>query len=230
MCPQIPTNNWGGFKRPATEQHYSDEVELGGGATDPTEEELRDVSLACNKLWDLDTNRLVPGKDYEVDCGDGKKVYGRDDAAAASLFTWLDEDVLKKPTFSRFCSLLDNYNPNQGSREVVTREEKEEQAAFVEEISRTAPIKYLRSYLSAKGIAPRDSQSFKTMLTSLWFDLYGRCGTSGSSSAFEHVFVGEVKQQGEQEISGFHNWLQVYIPSLFTDPTSFKQWEKKIFK
>ena len=28
-----------------------------------------------------------------------------------------------------------------------------------------------------------------------------------TSSAFEHVFVGETKQCGE--VSGFHNWLQV---------------------
>ncbi|KAE8661854.1 26S proteasome regulatory subunit family protein [Hibiscus syriacus] len=46
------------------------------------------------------------------------------------------------------------------------------------------------------------------MLTKLWFDLYGRGGTSGSSSAFEHVFVGEIKQCGGEEVTGFHNWLQ----------------------
>jgi poly(U)-specific endoribonuclease len=48
------------------------------------------------------------------------------------------------------------------------------------------------------------------MLTSLWFDLYGRGGNSSCSSAFEHVFVGEIKGrgQGESEASGFHNWIQ----------------------
>ncbi|XP_065619171.1 uncharacterized protein LOC136063149 [Quercus suber] len=28
---------------------------------------------------------------------------------------------------------------------------------------------------------------------------------------FYHVFVGEIKQRGEQEVSGFHNWLQFYL-------------------
>lgn len=157
----------------------------------------------------MDRNRLVPGKDYEIDCGEGKKVYQKDDRAQGSLFSWLNDDVLRRPTIARFCSLLDNYNPNEGCKEVVTSEERQEQNAFIEEISRTAPIKYLHKYLASKGIVSEDYRDFKRTLTSLWFDLYGRGGTSGSSSAFEHVFVGEVKQRGEQEVSGFHNWLQV---------------------
>lgn len=158
---------------------------------------------------------MVPGKDYEIDCGEGKKVFQTEDVAQGSLFRWLNEDIFRRPTFSRFCSLLDNYNPNEGSKEVVTSEEKQEQVAFIEEISRTAPIKYLHKYLSSKGIVSENFQDFKRVMTSLWFDLYGRGGTSYSSSAFEHVFVGEVKQCGEQEISGFHNWLQVCILLLF---------------
>jgi poly(U)-specific endoribonuclease len=61
-----------------------------------------------------------------------------------------------------------------------------------------------------KGAVPQDYEDFKRMLTSLWFDLYGRGGNSSFSSAFEHVFVGEIKGrgQGESEVSGFHNWIQ----------------------
>lgn len=129
--------------------------------------------------------------------------------AEGSLFTRLSEDVLRKPTISRFCSLLDNYNPHEGYKEQVTSQEKQEQAAFIEEICRTAPIKYLYKYLCAKGVVSEDFQEFKRLLTSLWFELYGRGGTSGCSSAFEHVFVGEIKNRGEQSVSGFHNWLQV---------------------
>lgn len=157
---------------------------------------------------------MVPGKDYEIDRGEGKKVFQTEDVAEGSLFRWLNEDIFQRPTFSRFCSLLDNYNPNEGCKEVVTSEEGQEQVAFIEEISRTAPIKYLHKYLSSKGIVSDNFQDFKRVLTSLWFDLYGRGGTSRSSSAFEHVFVGEVKQRGEQEVCGFHNWLQVSISYL----------------
>ncbi|KAL8263795.1 hypothetical protein R6Q59_021925 [Mikania micrantha] len=207
---QVRKDNWDEFKRPASEQVYSNEVEHNS-AMEPTHDELNDLGKACNKLWELDYNRLTPGKDYEIDCGEGKKSYQKQDMAEGSLFTWMSEDVLRNPTISRFCSLLDNYNPHEGSKEQVTSQEKQEQAAFIEEICRTAPIKYLHKYLCAKGIVSEDFQEFKRLLTSLWFDLYGRGGTSGSSSAFEHVFVGEIKNRGEQSVSGFHNWLQFYM-------------------
>lgn len=207
---KIEKEHWNGYKRPPSEQVYSDEVENGEKLV-PSDQELADLSQAFNRLWQLDINRLVPGRDYQIDCGEGKKVFEREDMAEGSLFSWLKEDVLRRPTFSRFCSLLDNYNPNEGCKEVVTYEEKQEQAAFIEEISRTAPIKYIHKLLAFKGIVSEDYHDFKRILTSLWFDLYGRGGTSGSSSAFEHVFVGEVKQRGEKEVSGFHNWLQFYL-------------------
>lgn len=170
---------------------------------------------------------MAPGKDYEIECGEGKKVYQKEDVAEGSLFTWVRDDVFRKPTFGRFCSLLDNYNPQQGHKEVVTSEERQEQAAFIEEISRTAPIKYLHKYLSSKGIASGSYQDFKQMLSSLWFDLYGRGGTSGSSSAFEHVFVGEIKQNGE--VSGFHNWLQVCDYPLFLTINQFHEFYMAVF-
>ncbi|KAK8658252.1 hypothetical protein V6N13_036462 [Hibiscus sabdariffa] len=207
---KVHMDNWQGYKRAPSEQEYADEVGTGAGI-EPSEEELEDLSQACNRLWQLDLNRLEPGKDYQIDCGEGKKVYQKEDMAEESLFYSLSEDIFRKPTFSRFCALLDNYNPNAGCKEVVTAEEKQEQSAFIEEISRTAPIKYLHRYLSLKGIVSENYQDFKRMLTKLWFDLYGRGGTSGSSSAFEHVFVGEIKQRGEEEVTGFHNWLQFYL-------------------
>ncbi|KAK7263359.1 hypothetical protein RJT34_30947 [Clitoria ternatea] len=205
---KVPKENWHRYKVSPDEQEYSGEVEVGA-VVEPSEGELADLSRACEILWELDSNRLIPGKDYEIDCGEGKKVYQKEDMAQGSLFAWVSDDVFRKPTFARFLSLLDNYNPHQGIKEVVTSEEKQEQAAFIEEISRTAPIKYLHKYLTSKGIASGSFQDFKRMMTSLWFDLYGRGGTSGSSSAFEHVFVGEIKQSGE--VSGFHNWLQFYL-------------------
>lgn len=205
---QVHMDQWNNYKRPASEQDYSAEVEYNVVNMEPSEEELDDLSKACNKLWELDLNRLVPGQDYEIDCGEGKKAYQKEDVAEGTLFSRVSKDIFTRPTFSRFCSLLDNYNPYEGYKEEVTAQERQEQAAFIEEISRTAPIKYLHKYLSSKGIVSQDYRDFKGMLSSLWFDLYGRGGNSKCSSAFEHVFVGEIKQRGEQAVSGFHNWLQ----------------------
>ncbi|XP_039046844.1 poly(U)-specific endoribonuclease-B-like, partial [Hibiscus syriacus] len=207
---KVRKDHWQGYKRLPNEQQYADEVGTGT-SIEPSEEELSDLSQACNRLWQLDLNRLEPGKDYQIDCGGGKKVHQKGDMAEDSLFYSLSEDIFRRPTFSRFCALLDNYNPNVGCKEVVTTEEIQEQTAFIEEISRTAPIKYLYRYLSLKGIVSENYQDFKRMLTKLWFDLYGRGGASDSSSAFEHVFVGEIKQCGGEEVTGFHNWLQFYL-------------------
>lgn len=207
---KVLKDNWNGFKRPSNEQNYSDDVEYGA-SLEPTEEELSALSEACNKLWELDSNRLIPNKDYQIECGEGKKTYQKVDMAQGSLFYSLNEDVFRRPTYSRFCSLLDNYNPNEGVKEVVTSEEREEQQAFIEEISRTAPIKYLYKYLKAKGVVSGSDQNFKKLMLDLWFTLYGRGGSASCSSAFEHVFVGEIKQQGEDAVSGFHNWLQFYL-------------------
>ncbi|KAF7002839.1 hypothetical protein CFC21_018259 [Triticum aestivum] len=206
---------WNAYKRPPSEQEYSEDVgQIHHGLNvEPTREELNSLTEACSRLWELDMNRLVPGKDYRIECGEGKKVYQKDDMASENLFSWLGDDVLTKPTYSRFCALLDNYNPHQGYKEVVTQQDKHEEAAFIEEIARTAPIKYLHRYLVLKGVVSQDYDDFKAMLTSLWFNLYGRCGNSSCSSAFEHVFVGEIKEQrqGETEVSGFHNWIQFYL-------------------
>ena len=32
----------------------------------PSEEELGDLSLACDRLWHLDSNRAEPGCDYQL--------------------------------------------------------------------------------------------------------------------------------------------------------------------
>ena len=40
----------------------------------PTPEELASLSNACNKLWDLDVNRLVPGRDYVLNPQEGKSI------------------------------------------------------------------------------------------------------------------------------------------------------------
>ncbi|XP_021765743.1 poly(U)-specific endoribonuclease-B-like [Chenopodium quinoa] len=207
---RVHMDHWNSYKSPPSEQQYSEEVNYAA-EMEPSENELSDYISACAKLWELDFNRLNPGKDYELDVGEGKRVHEREDMAEASLFTWVDENVLRKPTFSRFCALLDNYNPYEGCKEKVSEEERREQAAFIEEISRTAPIKYLYKYLSKTGLFTDNYQEFKSMLKDLWFTLYGRGGTSGCSSSFEHVFVGEIKSRGEQQVSGFHNWLQFYL-------------------
>ncbi|CAI9762947.1 unnamed protein product [Fraxinus pennsylvanica] len=66
-------DQWKNYESPLDEQEYASEVKYDVGI-EPSGEELNDLSKALNKLWELDLNRLVPGKDYQIDCGEGKKV------------------------------------------------------------------------------------------------------------------------------------------------------------
>ena len=50
----------------------------------------------------------------------------------------------------------------------------------------------------------------------IWFELYGRSrGGRKDSSGFEHVFVGEIK---DDQVSGFHNWIQFWIEECKVRP------------
>jgi hypothetical protein len=96
----------------------------------PTASELADFSRAANKLWDLDSNRLVYGRDYEIQL-QSCRGYNDGDVAPKPLFKRVDESILEKPTFKTFMSLLDNYCEFTGDAEVVTHEEIRENNAFL---------------------------------------------------------------------------------------------------
>jgi poly(U)-specific endoribonuclease len=96
----------------------------------PSASELADLSLAAGKLWDLDSNRLVYGRDYEIQLQSCRR-FNDGDVASNPLFNRVDDSVLAKPTFKSFVSLLDNYSAFTGDAEVVSREEIMENNAFL---------------------------------------------------------------------------------------------------
>jgi len=179
------------------------------GTPIPTEAELDSISKAVNKLWDLDENRLECDVHYRINLQGHKKVYQKDtDAAPESLFEFVDKDhFFSKGTYATFYKLLDNYEKTTGKAEVVTDEEIHENRQFIDQIMLTKPIKYLRKYLVAKGLAPKENVAFKKFLYGIWFTLYRR-GTRNDSCGFEHVFVGELKNG---KVIGFHNWIQLFV-------------------
>ncbi|GLG92470.1 Poly(U)-specific endoribonuclease homolog [Gryllus bimaculatus] len=54
------------------------------------------------------------------------------------------------------------------------------------------------------GLVRRNTNALKSLLRELWFTMYSRGGGKMGSSAFEHVFLAELKRG---EISGMHNWI-----------------------
>lgn len=186
------------------------EVENWSPPVQPTTEELASLATACSKLWDLDVNRLIPDKDYVINVQDGKYMYDQGDAAPETLFSFVDEKVMTKPTYAAFIALLDNYIAEVGTGEVVTEEEKKENMDFLNLIMDTAVMQYVHQYLIAKGkIRSTDRNDFIRELNRIWFGLYSRKARN-DSSGFEHVFLGEIKEE-TNEVTGFHNWIQLYL-------------------
>jgi len=177
-----------------------------------------DFTTAVQTLWNLDSNRLTPHKDYKMDVQSSKHPCNKDDAADDHLFTYVNQQIFQRPTFHAFRSLLDNYSASTGDEEEVSQKELRENRAFLNAVMETAPMKYAHQYCLAQGVeydgepVPDDESGFKKVLNSIWFKLYSRSGGGRrrkmDSSGFEHVFVGEVKNG---QVSGFHNWIMFWL-------------------
>jgi hypothetical protein len=111
---------------------------FSGTVPKPTEEELKDLSAACQKLWDLDVNRIHVGEKIKLNlqvrltrCAQpepggwapsaprprssptpprSQSRNRRNDAAHGKLFTAVSKDVWEPATFKIFYHLLDNYH------------------------------------------------------------------------------------------------------------------------
>jgi poly(U)-specific endoribonuclease len=96
----------------------------------PTLSELQDLSKAADKLWSLDSNRLVYGRDYELQLQCYRR-FNDGDVADKPLFKRVDPAVFERPTFKTFMKLLDNYSAFTGDAEAVTSEEVKEGHDFL---------------------------------------------------------------------------------------------------
>ncbi|KAI8830594.1 Endoribonuclease XendoU-domain-containing protein [Chytriomyces cf. hyalinus JEL632] len=176
----------------------------------PTQKELQDLSAAAQRLWDLDNNRLNPGKDFQLNLQRKTFVSNQDDMTSDKLFKSVNGDMLRKyPTYSKFLDLLPNFTSREGVAETVTDARLRDEKQFIDLVYQTSPIQYLHKYLIAKKLAPSDPAQFKTMLNKTWFELYKR-RVRNDTSAFEHTFAGEVRDD-TREVMGFHNWLTFYV-------------------
>ncbi|KAJ3242020.1 hypothetical protein HDU81_008892 [Chytriomyces hyalinus] len=176
----------------------------------PTQKELQDLSAAAQRLWDLDNNRLNPGKDFQLNLQRKTFVSNQDDMTSEKLFKSVNSDLLRKyPTYSKFLDLLPNFTSKEGVAETVTPARTRDEKQFIDLVYQTSPIQYLHKYLVAKKLAPQDATQFKTMLNKIWFELYKR-RVRNDTSAFEHTFAGEVRDD-TREVMGFHNWLTFYV-------------------
>lgn len=173
----------------------------------PKDEELKDISLACNKLWELDVNRVVPNIGYAINIQNGKTSWTEGDMAKDPLFQYVHEKVFEIPTFKFFIALLDNYHSMTGETERMSSYQLKEQDMFLKAVLETPCGQYLFNYLVHLKRVPSDHTAFLRILKEVWFGLYRR-KEYNDSSGFEHVFVGEVT---DDKVIGMHNWIQIYF-------------------
>lgn len=102
---------------------------------------------------------------------------------------------------------MDNYESEIGVVETVTNEERKENWDFINLIFGTKVMQLAHDFLVSKGKANPSVDEFKRDFYNMWFKLYRRKRgiKGGDSCGFEHVFVGETR---EDEVIGFHNWIQ----------------------
>lgn len=125
-----------------------------------------------------------------------------------SLFTSAPSSAFNGPTIKALLALYDNYDINCANPEVVTPAETAEDNAFLDAILATSVMKQAQSFLVSKGLASADVAVFKEYLRTIWMGLFNRGGGTKSSSALEHVFMGEISGT---TIQGFHSWIKFYF-------------------
>ncbi len=178
---------------------------------EPSPQELQDLALAADRLWQLDINRLTPENgDYEINLQEGKRFGDKADKAELRLFASCQRELLRRPTFSSFLALLNNYNCVVGHVEVGAKEKQEEIGKFLNSILATPVMMYCHKYLVTKKLSPVDIKEFRMQLWEIWFQMYNRTRGVKDSSGFEHVFCGEITGE-PPKVVGCHNWLKIYV-------------------
>lgn len=169
-----------------------------------------------NKLYNWDENCAYVGQDFELDLQGHSSHY--DDNASRHLFTILNENLFERPTYKTFIALLDNYTAGTGTDESVDPEEVQENVDFINAITDTNLMKNFYQDIVDKELFDGDYNAFRRYLYINWFRLYARNYDSNQagildSSAFEHTFVGETKDNsnGEGSPMGFHNWIRMHF-------------------
>ncbi|WP_164828036.1 hypothetical protein [Paenibacillus ehimensis] len=113
----------------------------------------------------------------------------------------------KLESYSLFKKLHDNYDWRRNKNDETPQAELDEVNEFLNFAIKTAPMKIARDFAIDKGKISSTSsdEAWINELKSIWFNQYRR----NSTSAFEHVFIGEQGEEGS--LSGHHSWYHYHI-------------------
>lgn len=161
-----------------------------------------------------------------------------------SLLT-VDEIALdQNPTVSKMKLLYNNYEQDTAVNEHVTAIERSEENDLVDQLMTSSVMRHAMKFLQQKGNTTSnhvltinfqqfhlftgkvtlDPQTHRDLLKTIWFNLYSRGKGKIGSSAFEHVFLTELRNG---TVSGFHNWIY-YASEERAGNADYQGWLKKI--
>lgn len=156
-------------------------------------------------VFGLETNNA--GDLISLNYGCKTSFGNQQDCSPDNLFESVDSSVMQKPIYQKLQALYDNYERSVTQGEDHTEQEQAEEEDFLKAVMDTEIMQVTFEFLTDKGIFKGDYSAFEAKLKILWFKMYERSSGKMSSSGFEHVFIGEVKNG---DVSGFHNWFRWY--------------------
>ncbi|XP_046612541.1 endoribonuclease CG2145-like isoform X1 [Neodiprion virginianus] len=126
---------------------------------------------------------------------------------APQPFLAVDDEIFENPVVKRLRKLFDNYEMDTNQKENVTLEEKEEEERLLDALLETNSINRVINFCSDHGLVGKGNRTHREILRHVWFQQYPRHQNIdvATSSAFEHIFLGELKRG--RKLSGLHNWI-----------------------
>ncbi|VDP15309.1 unnamed protein product [Soboliphyme baturini] len=130
------------------------------------------------------------------------------DVAPLPLFEYVNDKILRRPTYQKLSTLVSLYNPYLNETETNTAVKRAAINDFLDEIMKTSVMRRAYQFLhQLKYPSTMSLDQFKESLRQLWFTPYSRKSKNINSCAFEHVFGGEV---GQNKVEGLHDWVRFY--------------------
>ena len=162
---------------------------------------------------DLAGNWVDPDADILVD---EQNEFRGVDATPARLFYRVKSDVLLRGTYQAFIALLNNYIVNPRLSEDHLGDNAVEDAEiekFIDLIIQTNVMKATFDFIRADVGVAIDMAGFRAALLRMWFEVYTNYFNdipTPFASGFEHVMVGEGKNNGNG-VGGYHSWIKFYL-------------------
>jgi len=182
---------------------------------------LEDLS---EKLFSLETNNFGHKIRLNLQCK--TNVGNTHDCSPEKLFESVDQSVYSIPVYKKLSALYDNYDKRTWVGEQVTDQERQEENEFMQIILDSEVMQATFQYLVEKGRFSGSYEAFGKKLWNIWFGMYPRSSHGLSSSGFEHVFLGEVK---DNKVSGQHNWFRWYTQEKAGDMNYLGYWQMGYF-